>query len=112
MIFRSLDPFNVKHYNAQDFLRVFDTLKTELVNDPLIAGQPEFAQKWLQRVRQSAAVESVYCGKWSKCSLTRRLHMQMLEFNVPGGKLNRGMAVLDVLKALQGTEVSLHSDKS
>lgn len=30
----------------------------------------------------------------------------MLEFNVPGGKLNRGMAVLDVLKALQGTEVS------
>ena len=36
-------------------------------------------------------------------------HLQMLEFNVPGGKLNRGMAVLDVLKALQGTEVVLHS---
>lgn len=29
----------------------------------------------------------------------------MLEFNVPGGKLNRGMAVLDVLKAIKGTEV-------
>ena len=30
---------------------------------------------------------------------------QMLEFNVPGGKLNRGMAVLDVLKAIKGIEV-------
>lgn len=29
---------------------MFDTLKAELVNDPLIAGQPDFAQKWLQRV--------------------------------------------------------------
>ena len=28
--------------------------------------------------------------------------MQMLDYNVPGGKLNRGMAVLDVVKALRG----------
>ena len=27
--------------------------------------------------------------------------MQMLDYNVPGGKLNRGMAVLDVLRALK-----------
>lgn len=27
----------------------------------------------------------------------------MLDYNVPGGKLNRGMAVLDVLRALKGT---------
>jgi len=52
-------------------------------------------------------------------SLTRvRLHisdwhamrhavLQMLAFNVPGGKLNRGLAVLDVLKAIKGTEVEL-----
>lgn len=33
----------------------------------------------------------------------------MLEFNVPGGKLNRGMAVLDVLKAIKGTEVGLQT---
>ena len=26
---------------------------------------------------------------------------QMLDYNVPGGKLNRGMAVLDVLRALK-----------
>lgn len=28
--------------------------------------------------------------------------MQMLNYNVPGGKLNRGMAVADVLSALRG----------
>ena len=27
--------------------------------------------------------------------------VQMLDYNVPGGKLNRGMAVLDVLRALK-----------
>lgn len=30
----------------------------------------------------------------------------MLDYNVPGGKLNRGMAVADVLKAVKETEVS------
>lgn len=30
---------------------------------------------------------------------------QMLDYNVPGGKLNRGMAVFDVLKAVKGTKV-------
>lgn len=65
--------------DKQEFLAVFDSLKAELVSDPLIEGQPEFSKAWMQR---------------------------MLEFNVPGGKLNRGMAVLDVLKAIKGTEVT------
>lgn len=30
----------------------------------------------------------------------------MLDYNVPGGKLNRGMAVYDVLASIQGEEVS------
>jgi farnesyl diphosphate synthase len=29
----------------------------------------------------------------------------MLDYNVPGGKLNRGMAVYDVLAAMKGAEV-------
>jgi farnesyl diphosphate synthase len=29
----------------------------------------------------------------------------MLDYNVPGGKLNRGMAVYDVLAAMKGPEV-------
>ncbi len=30
---------------------------------------------------------------------------QMLDYNVPGGKLNRGMAVYDVLVAVKGEQV-------
>ena len=30
----------------------------------------------------------------------------MLDYNVPGGKLNRGMAVADALAALRGTSVA------
>jgi hypothetical protein len=36
------------------------------------------------------------------------LHLQpkqMLDYNVPGGKLNRGMAVYDVLASIKGAEV-------
>jgi ATP-dependent protease ClpP protease subunit len=29
----------------------------------------------------------------------------MLDYNVPGGKLNRGMAVYDVLASIKGAEV-------
>lgn len=38
--------------------------------------------------------------------------LQMLDYNVPGGKLNRGMAVLDVLRALKGDQVSRSVDSS
>jgi len=31
--------------------------------------------------------------------------MQVLDYNVPGGKLNRGMAVFDVLEAIKGADV-------
>lgn len=34
---------------------------------------------------------------------------QILDYNVPGGKLNRGMAVYDVLVAILGAEVSYRS---
>lgn len=33
------------------------------------------------------------------------LSLQMLDYNVPGGKLNRGMAVYDVLAAIKGEDV-------
>lgn len=38
-------------------------------------------------------------GKESWCC-----ELQMLDYNVPGGKLNRGMAVLDALRALRGDD--------
>ncbi|KIZ02614.1 hypothetical protein MNEG_5340 [Monoraphidium neglectum] len=59
------------------FLKVYGTLRDEIVDDELFAGQPADAKAWLR---------------------------EMLDYNVPGGKLNRGMAVYDVLAAMKGPE--------
>jgi len=37
---------------------VFDTLRDELANDPLIAGQPEFSKAWMQRVSKKNVVSA------------------------------------------------------
>ena len=47
--------FEVQHHRShvnllQDFLAVFDTLRNELVDDPLIAGQPDFSRTWMHKV--------------------------------------------------------------
>ena len=109
----------------QDFLQVYRQLREELVTDDLIAGQPGMARDWLEKASSllcclaglalpcvsafSAAHDSVCRGSCPSLSLCfcssgshSQLPMQMLDYNVPGGKLNRGMAVLDVVKALRG----------
>jgi len=58
----------------EDFLGVFDMLAKEISDDENVARQPEYARKWIS-VMQS--------------------------YNVPKGKLNRGMAVLDGLLTLK-----------
>jgi hypothetical protein len=62
---------------TQAFLKVYATLRDELLDDALLAGQPAPAKEWLR---------------------------EMLDYNVPGGKLNRGMAVYDVLAAIRGAD--------
>jgi hypothetical protein len=57
----------------------------------------------------AAFVES-QCGKLSYAGNTQTFDRQMMDYNVPGGKLNRGMAVYDVLAALKGAEVGGASD--
>ncbi|KAL4449400.1 hypothetical protein ABPG77_007044 [Micractinium sp. CCAP 211/92] len=57
----------------QEFLKVFERLRDEIVGDELLAGQPQFSQDWVK---------------------------EMMDYNVPLGKLNRGMAVLDVVRCL------------
>ncbi|PZR65873.1 MAG: hypothetical protein DI537_50875, partial [Stutzerimonas stutzeri] len=44
--------------HAQEFLRVFDDLRDEIVADPALAGQPKFASDWLRRVRRAHWVPS------------------------------------------------------
>jgi hypothetical protein len=35
----------------QDFLKVFEQLRDEIVNDELLNGQPESSMKWVKEVR-------------------------------------------------------------
>eukprot|EP00887_Chlorella_sp_A99_P003158 scaffold9.g3158.t1 len=66
--------------SLQEFLKVFERLRDELVDDELLAGQPDASKEWARK---------------------------MLDYNVPLGKLNRGMAVLDVVKACAGEGATL-----
>lgn len=61
-------------HNKESFMEVYETLRDELCKDPLVGQPPVFAKEWFKEV---------------------------LDYNVPGGKLNRGMAVYDVLNALK-----------
>jgi hypothetical protein len=35
----------------QEFLKVFETLRDEIVNDELLAGQPDSSKQWVKEVR-------------------------------------------------------------
>ncbi|BDA42860.1 Farnesyl pyrophosphate synthase [Coccomyxa sp. Obi] len=63
----------------QDFMKVYRVLTDELLSDELIAGQPSFSAEYMRK---------------------------MLDYNVPGGKLNRGLAVGDILGHLQQDQVT------
>lgn len=64
-------------HTREAFLDVYAVLRSELLADKLLEGQPQAARDWLK---------------------------EMLDYNVPGGKLNRGMAVYDVLASIKGAE--------
>ncbi|KAF9619243.1 hypothetical protein IFM89_005797 [Coptis chinensis] len=62
-----------------DFLKVYSVLKSELLQDPSFEFT-DHSRQWVDR---------------------------MLDYNVPGGKLNRGLSVIDSYKSLkQGEELS------
>ncbi|KAI8467621.1 MAG: farnesyl diphosphate synthase [Monoraphidium minutum] len=70
-------------HSREAFLKVYDTLRDEILVDELFEGQPADAKAWMH---------------------------EMLDYTVPGGKLNRGMAVYDVIAAIKGAE-NLTSDE-
>jgi hypothetical protein len=124
---------------------VYDTLREEILDDALLAGQPGDAKDWMREVGCAALGEGregsarlVIAGSEAAVSMMKRLAAgnfpvaprqraassscrrelkprcmhapstrahQMLDYTVPGGKLNRGMAVYDVLAAMKGSEV-------
>lgn len=75
-------------------MEAYAKLKEELCNDPIVGKPPSFAKEWFAEVGCHA--DRSYHGNSATYGL-----MQVLDYNVPGGKLNRGMAVYDVLVALQ-----------
>lgn len=67
----------------QRFLGVFPRIADEMVGVLAKEGMPKEAQEWYRR---------------------------NLDYNTPGGKLNRGMSVVDTVQILQGKE-SLDDDE-
>ena len=64
---------------SQGFLVAYEKLRQELLTDPLLENQPKESVAWMRR---------------------------MLDYNVPLGKLNRGMAVADVYQAVTGSQAA------
>nr|GEY61583.1 farnesyl diphosphate synthase [Tanacetum cinerariifolium] len=60
------------------FLQVYDSLKSDLIHDPAFEFDHD-SRHWVER---------------------------MLDYNVPGGKLNRGLSVVDSYKLLKGEELT------
>lgn len=80
---------------TQDFLRVYDTIRDQLLADPMMLDQPDTARIWFRKV--------LCRGQLAHDHPRHQLFVQqVLDYNVPGGKLNRGMAVLDALQAVKG----------
>nr|QHF16634.1 geranylgeranyl pyrophosphate synthase GGPPS3-4 [Haematococcus lacustris] len=70
-------------HTRESFMDVYYILREELMKDPVVQSHPTHAKEWFQEV---------------------------LDYNVPGGKLNRGMAVYDVLAAIKGAEALAEAD--
>jgi hypothetical protein len=114
---------------AQSFLKVYDTLRDELINDECLtsaadSAQSKDAQSWFKEVGVAINCSACAPASWpaampnparhaapcirqksSSCTCARH-GPQVNDYNVPGGKLNRGMAVYDVLVSIKGADVS------
>ena len=69
----------------QRFIEDYEILKGELMADEILGDPPAHAKTWFAR---------------------------MLDYNVKGGKLNRGMAVYDTLQALKTVSVTARESEA
>lgn len=76
------------------FEAVFHVIRDELVDYFKAQGMPKDAVDWFQRVRPRTLSRAR--------SLILLLNPQNLDYNVPGGKLNRGLSVVDTVAILKG----------
>ncbi|KAF7723334.1 Farnesyl pyrophosphate synthetase [Apophysomyces ossiformis] len=68
-----------KEENRKAFLEIFPTLRDEVLDELRKYNMPEDAYEWTK---------------------------QSLDYNVPGGKLNRGLSVVDTVRILKGDAVT------
>nr|CAB3486025.1 unnamed protein product [Digitaria exilis] len=81
------------------FVRAYDRLRDELLADDSCELTDE-ARRWLAQMTCCATVPAIL----NNCLLS---FLQMIDYNVPGGKLNRGLSVIDSYLLLrQGSEVT------
>jgi farnesyl diphosphate synthase len=81
---------------TQSFIDTYNVLRSELITDEMLSQFPADAVTYLQEVRIVHPLRKVRA---------HRSLLQMLDYNVPGGKLNRGMAVYDVLASIKNPAV-------
>jgi farnesyl diphosphate synthase len=79
------------------FLSVWPRIKSELVAYMESNGMPQDACQWFEKVRTPP---------YSIHPCSPALQKQSLEYNTPGGKLNRGISVIDTAEILLGRPLS------
>lgn len=80
----------------QRFEDVFPHIRSELIDHITAQGMPNEAIQWYTNVR---AVTTSHNPVWAHLA-------QNLNYNVPGGKLNRGISVVDSLQVLKGAALT------
>jgi farnesyl diphosphate synthase len=79
------------------FEAVYTVVRDDLLEDFRKHNMPKEAIEYYRRVRPSTLSSSLRQG------LTTR---QSMDYNVPGGKLNRGLSVVDSVTILKGRELT------
>ncbi|EAZ13243.1 hypothetical protein OsJ_03166 [Oryza sativa Japonica Group] len=81
------------------FAEIYSRLKEEMLEDPAFEFTDESLQ-WIDRI-----ISLTYECRWIKELRVAQSATKMLDYNVLGGKCNRGISVIDSFKMLKGTDV-------
>jgi farnesyl diphosphate synthase len=84
------------------FEAVFSKIRDELIEHFSGEGMPQEAIEWYRNVRTCSSVYPFILI----LVLEKKKTQKNLNYNVPGGKLNRGMSVVDTVEILKGRELS------
>jgi len=91
-----LSPQHPAAMAKQKFEDVFPRIRSELIDHIAAQGMPKEAIQWYTDVRATATLHRPECANPE----------QNLNYNVPGGKLNRGISVVDSLQVLKGAALT------